>query len=178
MKCTDMYRDIACVHKAAAILSRPRLYEDAKLEAWKRVREAALAKNPNSPLVKSGMAMYAMPDSEEAGIERVTKRLQEERLLRREGDMLIPTEAGKAWKEGYDKWRDGGSKYPPGKGPQAVERKERPVSARRSVDSRLDKGVDAAREKAVARLLNSGLYRGMPPEEAERLARLKVMGAG
>lgn len=152
MKCTDMYRDVACVHKAATILERSRLYEDAKIAAWRYVRGIKLAKDPGSPMVKSGMALYSMPDSQEAGIERVTKRLQEEGLLRREGDMLVPTESGRAWRDGYDLWLAGGSKYPPGKEPGAEPAKERPVSARRDFNARLDRGVEEARRKLEYRM--------------------------
>ena len=152
MKCTDMYRDVACVHKAASILERPRLYEDAKLVAWRYVKGLKLEKAKDSPMVKSGMAFYSMPDSREAGIERVTKRLHEEGLLRREGDMLVPTEAGRAWREGYDLWLAGGSKYPPGRAPDEAPPKERPVSPRRDYNARLDRGVEEARRKLEYRL--------------------------
>ena len=152
MKCTDMYRDVSCVHKAASILERPRLYEDAKLAAWRYVEGLRLAKEKDSPMVKSGMAFYSMPDSREAGIERVTKRLEEERLLRVEGDLLVPTESGRAWREGYDLWLAGGSKYPPGRAPGEVPPKERPVSPRRDYGARLDRGVEEARRKLEYRL--------------------------
>lgn len=152
MKCTDMYRDVACVHKAAALLERPRLYEDARIAAWRRVREVVLGRGGRSPMVKSGMALYAMPDSREAGIERVTRRLQEEGLLLREGDMLVPTESGRAWRDGYDLWRSGGSKYPPGREPEPRPARPRPVSARRDYGARLDRGVAAARAGMEARL--------------------------